>query len=104
MININFEITNPLSIRWSTMTMFSRKFSKNKAVEVNTYKTNDLFLFSFNWTTRCDHAGVRCCIGLLGYQLEIHQYDTRHWNDDKGRYWNLTDPAEMEEYKKQWSY
>ena len=35
---------------------------------------------SFEILMCSDHAGIRLQFGLLGYEIELHIYDSRHWN------------------------
>jgi hypothetical protein len=105
MINIAFSLTNPWSrSTWGNLTAWSKLFSNSKAVEVNTYRSDNLIAVDLAWTRKCDHAGVRLELCLFGYDLELHFYDTRHWDYERERFWNLKDPAEMAEYKKQYDY
>ena len=43
-----------------------------------------------------DHAGIRLQFGLLGYEIELHIYDSRHWNI-KTNTWETE--ATLKEYK-----
>jgi hypothetical protein len=83
MININFTITNPWSKRWNSLWAKSQILLNNKAVEFNGYRTNTILNAELNFNIRTDHAGIRLMIGLLGYEVELHFYDTRHWDDEK---------------------
>ena len=40
----------------------------------------NLLEINIEWTSRCDHAGPRIELGLLGYEFCIRIYDTRHWD------------------------
>ena len=80
MINLNFTISNPWSSRWEILWNKSKFISKNKAVEFNGYRTNHIIRIDFNFRPAGDHAGVRLMLGLLGYDVELHFYDTRHWD------------------------
>lgn len=37
---------------------------------------------SIKWTRRCDHAGLRCTLDILGLLIELTVYDCRHWDKD----------------------
>lgn len=80
MINFNFDICNPWSDRWNILWNKSRFIGKNKAVEFNGYRTNHIFNVDFNFKPAGDHGGVHIMLGLFGYDIELHFYDTRHWN------------------------
>lgn len=89
MINLTFTLTNPFSNQqWENVKSWSGlvKFVKNKTWEICLYRTSILVGFDFGWTRKCDHAGVDVFFGLLGYTLELHLYDTRHWDYDENRY------------------
>lgn len=82
MINISLSITNPFSRRWNILVNKHRMFSK-KVIEFNVYETNSIFTVDFHLSTRSDHAGARFDIGILGYDIEVHFYDIRHWDTKK---------------------
>jgi hypothetical protein len=83
MINLKFAIEYPFT-RISFNHIFCRSwntFLKHKHFELEVYQDCDNLLhFHFNWTTRCDHAGVKLELGLFGYELIFNLYDSRHWN------------------------
>jgi hypothetical protein len=87
MIDLNLSISNPWSNRWDTLFAKSNLFLKNKAWEFNGYRTNQIFDFEFRLTFRGDHAGLKFGIGILGYNLELCVYDTRHWNYIENRFY-----------------
>ena len=80
MILLQFNIYNPWSDTWTILWNKSGSFSKNKAFEFNGYRTNRIITVDFDLTFRGDHAGARVMLGLVGYDIELHFYDTRHWN------------------------
>jgi hypothetical protein len=83
MINVNFEIGYPW---WNDKfkSFFSRAWQtliKHKYFEIELLQDNlNLFHFQFNWTTKQDHAGIKLELGLFGYELWCHLYDSRHWD------------------------
>lgn len=87
MISFSFRLANPFSNRWDTIFYRDRLFSKHKAGEIQVCKEAIIISFSFRFTTRCDHAGVSLDIGALGYTVMLQYNDTRHWNEDEGRYY-----------------
>ena len=59
----------------------SGSINKHTAWELeHTYYTGSLFDIDVSWSIREDHAGFELCLGLLGYGVHFHIYDTRHWN------------------------
>lgn len=45
-----------------------------------------LFHFEFRASWMTDHAGVSLWLGLLGFDVGLHFYDTRHWDYDNDRW------------------
>jgi hypothetical protein len=88
MINFSFRLSNPFSDRWATAYHNSAMLGKHTGAEIQVIKDNTIVDFSIRWTTRQDHAGVMLDIGLLGYTVMLHYYDTRHWNSEAGRFYN----------------
>jgi hypothetical protein len=80
MINFSFSIKNPFSDRWKTIYNKYGLFSNHKAWELNVYKTHQLVDVDFGLSFKGDHAGLRLMLGLIGYSVEFHFYDTRHWD------------------------
>ena len=80
MINLNFTISNPWSSRWDILWSNRKLIGKNKAVEFNGYRTNHIINVDFNFKPAGDHGGARIMLGLFGFDVELHFYDTRHWD------------------------
>jgi hypothetical protein len=80
MINLNFNIYNPLSNRWTILWNKSKFIGKHKAVEFNGYRTNHVINVGFQFKPAGDHGGVHIMLGVLGFDVELHFYDTRHWD------------------------
>lgn len=59
---------------------------KNKQWEAQFAKTDNLLHVEISITTRQDHAGARLELALFGYELHLHLYDRRHWDDSKGQW------------------
>jgi len=89
MINLKFAIEYPFT-RISFNHIFCRSWStllKYKHFEIELLQDCDHLLhFNFNWTTRCDHAGVKLELGLFGYELTFNLYDSRHWDYETNNY------------------
>ena len=49
-----------------------------------------LFKFKIDITWKTDHAGISLWLGLLGFEVGLHFYDTRHW-DCKNNRWECYD-------------
>jgi hypothetical protein len=78
MINLNLNITNPWSNRWSILFCKNGLLAKHTAWEFNAYQTHHVIDFNFSLSFTGDHPGVFVMLGLLGYSLELSVYDTRH--------------------------
>ena len=96
MINFNFHITNPFSKRWDILISKHGNITKNKAWEINSYATSTILSVTFEISMYTDHAGIRLQFGLLGYEIELHIYDCRHWNIETNSWETYTT---LEEYK-----
>ena len=81
MIHFDFCLSNPFSNRWNHVVDKHGRFTTNKAWEFVVYRTPNIISISFSLRFRTDHAGIRLQVGLVGYELELHFYDTRHWDD-----------------------
>ena len=70
---------------WYKIKSYYKQLSKNKNLEVEMFFSNyNLLSFEFDCKIRGkDHAGVRCKLNILGIELEINFYDSRHWNYKK---------------------
>jgi len=83
-INLNFSIASPWrQDRWNILWNISRSITKHKAVEFNGYRTGYMVDVEFNMSFTGDHAGARLMLALLGYAVELHFYDMRHWDYDR---------------------
>lgn len=91
MIYFNFNLANPFSHRWENIKSRAYKLSRHKYVELEVYKDNTIVSFTLRLTTRTDHAGLMLDVGLLGYTGSFNFYDTRHWNEEEGRYYIYDD-------------
>ena len=54
----------------------------------HTYYSGSLFDIDISWGIREDHAGFEICLGMFGYGVHFHIYDTRHW-DYKKKTWEV---------------
>ena len=84
MIKLDFNLIN----LWRTDKVWNILYSKygsitkNKSWEFNIYRTSSIINVEFHWTLKGDHAGMRVMMGILGYEVELNLYDTRHWDYD----------------------
>lgn len=83
MIYINLSLTNPWSDLFKPVWSWNIKLTKNKAVEIEVYRSNTVVEFEARLRHREDHAGLTVGLGLLSYTLGAQFYDTRHWNYEK---------------------
>lgn len=88
MINFSFGLSNPFSDRWATVYYKDGLITKNTGAEIQVIRDNTIVNFAFRFTTRQDHAGMTLDFGLFGYYVTMRYYDTRHWNDEAGRFYN----------------
>jgi hypothetical protein len=95
---INFTIYNfgKDPTFWYKLKSFRKQLSKNKHLEIETVFSNyNLLSFEFDCTLRGkDHAGIRLKLNFCGLELEIHFYDSRHW-DYKNQCWEVNSAEEM---------
>jgi len=90
MIRLDFTINNPFINRFGLLSSKFKMLTKHKAVEANIYCTANIIKLLLVYSTRQDHAGLQVEVGLLGYNFELHFYDTRHWNN-KNQDWESHD-------------
>ena len=83
MINFEFRFSNPYINRWKVLFSSSKIITRHKAIEANLYKTNDIISLAIRISSKGDHAGIQLTGGVLGYEGELHFYDTRHWDYEK---------------------
>jgi hypothetical protein len=87
MINLAINIRNPYSNRFENIKCWSGDTPiKNKFWEVQIYKSSDVLDFGLNISHRQSHAGIRLCLGLFGYNIEVQIYDNRHWDTEKDQW------------------
>jgi hypothetical protein len=86
MIGFSAGIQNPWSNVFRSVFVKDGSLTKNKTWEVEVVRTNAIVGFSFSLTARTDHAGVMVSVSFLSFDVTAHVYDTRHWDDEKGRW------------------
>lgn len=73
--------------------MFKNYFlSKNKNLEIQIESSDKMFSFNF-FRRKGDHAGFCIEISLFKKDIYITYYDSRHWNDDRNRFYLLGEEA-----------
>ena len=83
MINVKFTIENPWWNRFANIWCHSGKTPfKHTFWEIQLMKSDDIVAFDLRITTRTDHAGAELWLGLLGYAVNLHFYDNRHWDNE----------------------
>jgi hypothetical protein len=85
MFNIAAELSNPfrkMSNRFDYISLSNGILSNHLAWELEWVKNTIILGFSLSLTTKQDHAGLTCNIGLFGNTLHLTIYDIRHWNYD----------------------
>ena len=69
----------------------SGRLSKHTAWELeHTYYSGSLLDIDTSLGIREDHAGFEITLGLFGYGVHFHIYDTRHWNNETNK-WEVYD-------------
>ena len=94
MIHFNFGLSNPFCRRWVTVYYKDKLFANKKGGEIQIVKDNNIINVGVRFTIRQDHSGLSLDFGLFGYSVMLSYYDTRHWNDEAGRYYNYNDKGE----------
>lgn len=96
MISFSFNIRNPWSDRWECIKTWAGDTPfKNKFWEAQVDRTSDVIGLEFRYTIRQDHAGLYVSLALFGYDVIFNIYDSRHWNDEAGRYYIYNEEKEM---------
>lgn len=83
MIRLNFVIENPYSDKFDAGYSWAGKITKNKAWEIQAYRSNTVVEATLEVKHRTDHAGIKIEFGLFSYSFVAQFYDTRHWNYEK---------------------
>lgn len=83
MIYLNAGVNIPWWKReFKTVRFWHGSCSKHKVWEVQVVKYNSLFSLELRVSTREDHAGMSFGFGVLGFEVILNLYDTRHWDDE----------------------
>ena len=78
--NLRTQLSLPFD-HFKNLGCISGRISEHKVWELeHTYYSGSLFDIDVSWSIREDHAGFEICLGLFGYGIHFHIYDTRHWD------------------------
>lgn len=81
MININLQLVNPWSELFEPLRFWHGSVTKNKAWELQTYRSNTVAEFEFRFSLgREDHAGLTIGLGLFSWTAQFSLRDVRHWD------------------------
>jgi hypothetical protein len=79
--NLRTQLSLPFD-HFKNLGCISGRITKHTAWELeHTYYSGSLFDIDISWSIREDHAGFEICLGLFGYGVHFHIYDTRHWDE-----------------------
>jgi len=61
---------------------------KNKfwELQITTLWEGPYFNFHFEWSKKCDHAGLQILIEIHKFMFDFKIYDSRHWDWDNNTY------------------
>lgn len=92
MINFHASIDWP-SNYWKILFSKTLQLSKHKFLEISAYQNSTIVEISFIFNIKCDHAGTKFGLCILGHQIEFTVYDCRHWDDEKNCWENHEQPT-----------
>lgn len=82
MIYIAFSVSNPFSRFFSSVKDFVIPVSTHKTIDLSIYRITTIVGFSFSVSgSKQDHAGFSFSFELLGYGIDFHFYDNRHYSE-----------------------
>lgn len=85
MIFLSLSLSNPFSNRYSVVYHKTGKtWNPHKFWDLSICKRSSIIGFTFDFTTREDHAGFSLEIELFGWSIEYRFYDNRHWDYENG--------------------
>ena len=90
-LNIRIELKNPFDCwdYFKNLGSISGRVLGNKFWELeHSYFSPMIFDADVQWNHRTDHAGFEISIGILGYGIHFHIYDSRHWDYNKNT-WSM---------------
>ena len=85
MIYLSLSLSNPFSNRYSVVyDKTGKTWNPHKFWDLSICKRSSIIGFTFDFTTRQDHAGFSLEIELFGWSIEYRFYDNRHWDYKNG--------------------
>ena len=85
MITLSLSLSNPFSNRYSVVyDKTGKTWNPHKFWDLSICKRSSIIGFTFDFTTRQDHAGFSLEIELFGWSIEYRFYDNRHWDYENG--------------------
>lgn len=88
MINLKIGITNPWSERFDSLYCGSGPITNHKFWEFELLRTHEVLVLDISYTIKQDHAGLNVWLGLIGYSVNFHIYDNRHWDYDNNQWYS----------------
>jgi hypothetical protein len=84
--SLRTQINLPLD-HFKNLGCISGRLGANKAWELeHTYYSGSLLDVDISLSVREHHAGFEITVGLFGYGIHFHIYDTRHWSYERNKY------------------
>lgn len=93
-----------LPIKFKNLFCKDWKLSKNKSLEFQIYKCEDLIEVKFRFTTKEDHAGAELGFALFGLHISLNFYDHRHWDDENNCWENMSKTTKSMEESSKWAF
>ena len=87
MITLSLSLSNPFSNIYSVVYVYDKTgktWNPHKFWNLSICKGSSIIGFTFDFTTRQDHAGFSLEIELFGWSIEYRVYDNRHWDYENG--------------------
>ena len=80
LLNLKINVNTPWEY-FRNLGCLHGNITRHKAWELEyTFYAGTLIDLDVSFGIREDHAGFECIVGLLGYTVRFHIYDTRHWD------------------------
>ena len=80
-------------ILWKWGIYFKLYHYKSIESEITYHKEWNWFELHLDFTRKCDHAGISFYLEIMGINLSIKLYDSRHWNYDEDRWYKPGEPS-----------
>ena len=87
MIRLHFNLRNPFIDQYDQIyNADGKSWHPHKFWNLSIIKTDSIIGFNFDYTIREDHAGLKFEFSLMGWGIDFHFYDHRHWNAETNKY------------------